>query len=114
MRMLFIIVYYAVALLGCSEPRQVTDVRRDINGSHFHGRVEAREGISRFECLDSATGACRFFVHDTECLSVASAAAACEPALIDQVDVRSGESREVVGLPHSVRVCLAVDGSGRC
>lgn len=111
MRMFFIIVYYAATLLGCTAPHTVTDVRSDIDGRLFHGRVEAREGVSRFKCIDSATGVCRFFVHDTRCDATNTA---CVPPVIDHLDVASGEAREVAGLPRQVRICLAVDAQGRC
>lgn len=114
MRMLSIIVYYALALMGCSPPLSVTDVRADVDGGVFHGRVEAREGISRFECIESATGTCRFVVHAARCAPSANTGAACVPPTITRVDVARGGTREILGLPKSARACLAVPTGGRC
>ena len=114
MRTLFLIVYYALALMGCSPPRSVTDLHSDVDGRVFHGRVEAREGFSRFACVDSATGTCRFFVRAADCAPSSPGAASCVPPTIERVDVASGETREVAGLPRHVRICLAVDAGGDC
>jgi hypothetical protein len=114
MRTLLIVVYYALALVGCSPPRTVTDLRADIDGRVFHGRVEARDGVDRFECIDSAIGMCRFFVHAADCGPRPPGAASCTPPTIAQVDVGSGETRQVFGLPRRARVCLATDAGGHC
>jgi len=114
MRIVCIIVYYALSLIGCSPPGTVTDVRSDIDGSIFHGRVETREGVSHFECIDSATGTCHFFLRAAKCPPSTANAAACNAPTPDEVDVASGRTRDVPGLPDDIRVCLAVDASGRC
>ncbi|TBR40518.1 MULTISPECIES: hypothetical protein [Dyella] len=114
MRTLLFVVYYALALMGCSSPRTVTELHSDIDGKVFHGRVVARDGISKFECLDSATGKCRFFVHAGDCSTAAKGATPCTPPPVDPVEVASGQMREVANLPRNIRICLAVDSTGRC
>jgi hypothetical protein len=114
MRIVCIIVYYALALMGCSPARTVTDLRSDIDGRVVHGRVETREGINHFECLRSASGTCHFVVHAADCTPTAARSASCVPPTIDRVDVASGRIQDVLGLPKGIRVCLALDAGGHC
>ncbi len=67
-------------------------------------------GNARFECLRSASGRCHYVVFAGSCGQVASerarGAAACATTHVQQFVLKSGESRQLRGLPGTVRFCM--------
>lgn len=105
MRNVLALLYYLLAVVGCSGGR-VTDFRSEVDGRDvLHGRIETRAGVAKFECLVSATGQCHFSLFDPACGS----GAACKQAM-ERFELAQGASREIVGLPVDFRSC--VEGVG--
>lgn len=103
MRNVLALLYYLLAVVGCSGG-QVTDMHSEADGRDIvHGRIEWRAGVARFECLASATGECRFGVFDPVCVDPA---AGCDKPP-ERFVLAQGASREIVGLPKGFRPCVS-------
>ena len=106
MRNALALIYYLLAVVGCSGG-QVTDIRSEADGRDIvHGRIEWRAGVARFECLASGTGQCHFALFDPSCTD--PAAACGKPP--ERFVLARGTSREIVGLPAGFRPCVSAEG----
>ena len=107
MRNVLALLYYLLAVVGCSGGR-VTDIRSEVDGSGvLHGRIEQRAGVARFECLASASGQCHFSLFDPSC---ADPAATCDKPP-ERFVLARGASREIVGLPADFKPCVDTAGA---
>ena len=106
MRNVLALLYYLLAVAGCSGG-QITDMRSETDGHDIvHGRIELRAGVAKFECLASSTGQCHFGVFDPSC---ADPAASCDKPP-ERFALAQGASREIVGLPPGFRPCVSAEG----
>ena len=106
MRNVLALLYYLLAVVGCTGG-QVTDIRSEADGRDIvHGRIELRAGVAKFACLASATGECHFALFDPAC--VAPSAHCDKPP--ERFAVAQGASREIVGLPAGFRPCVSAQG----
>jgi len=106
MRNVLALLYYLLAVAGCTGG-QVTDIRSDAGGRDIvHGRIELRAGVAKFICLVSATGVCHFALFDPACV-VPSANCDKPP---ERFALAQGASREIVGLPAGFRPCVSAQG----
>ena len=112
MRNLFAALYFLLALFGCDGGGTTTITHSVSNGVDLlHASTRVKAGVARFECLASASGACHYTLLPPQC---ASSNAPCKEAPIDRFSVKTGESREVIGLP-GFTACISQDGSaGSC
>ena len=102
MRNVLALLYYLLAVVGCSGG-QITDMRSEADGHDIvHGRIELRATVAKFECLASATGQCHFSLFDPSC---ADPAASCDKPP-ERFALAQGASREIVGLPAGFRPCV--------
>lgn len=67
-------------------------------------------GNARFECLRSATGRCHYVVFAGSCgqagVESKRGAAGCTATHVRKFVLKSGESRQLRGLPGTVRFCM--------
>lgn len=112
MRNLFAAIYFLLALFGCESGGTTTITRTVSNGVDLiHASTHVKAGVARFECLASASGECHYTLLPPQC---AATDAACKESPIDRFSIKTGESREVVGLPR-FSACISQDGSaGSC
>ena len=106
MRNVLALLYYLLAVVGCSGG-QITDIRSETDGRDvLHGRIELRAGVAKFECLASATGQCHFSLFDPSC---ADPAATCAKPP-ERFALAQGATREIVGLPAGFKPCVDTVG----
>ena len=112
MRNLFAAVYFLLALFGCESGGTTIITHSISNGVDLlHARTRIKAGVARFECLASASGECHYTLLPARC---ASTGAPCTEKPIDHFFIKTGESREVVGLPR-FSACVSQDASaGSC
>lgn len=112
MRNLFAAVYFLLALFGCESGGTTMITHSISNGVDLlHARTRIKAGVARFECLASASGECHYMLLPDNC---AATDAVCMKKPIDRFVMKTGESREVVGLPK-FRACVSQDVStGSC
>lgn len=97
MRNLMALIYYLLALFGCSGGGQTVAHRVSVDGKiAIDSQVRSTGEISRFECAASRSGQCHY--------SLFVAAAAPE-----RFAVAVGERREIVGLAPGFGVCASFD-----
>lgn len=112
MRNLFAAIYFVLALFGCESGGTTMITRSVSNGVDLvHASTRIKAGVARFECLASVSGECHYTLLPTQC---APTKVPCTETPIDRFSIKTGESREVVGLPQ-FSVCVSQDGSlGSC
>lgn len=114
MRTLLVLVYYVLALVGCSGYTAVTEVRSDTNGAVFHGRVTEKGELARFECIESDNGPCHFVLYPPRCSELDLRDKPCALPVMQRVDVPKGDSLELAALPRKFRACMSAQASGSC
>ena len=108
MRNLLAAVYFLLALFGCDEGGTTVVTRSVIDGVDvIHARARIKAGIARFECVESTSGQCHYTLLPIQC---ASPTGNCTHQPLDRFAMKSGETREVVGLPE-FDVCVTQDSS---
>ena len=108
MRNLIAAIYFLLALFGCDSGGTTIVTRSIVDGVDIvHASTRIQAGIARFECLASASGECHYTLFPQKC---ASANGACTDKPIDRFALRTGESREVVGLP-AFNACATSDNA---
>lgn len=112
MRNLFAAIYFVLALFGCESGGTTMITRSVSNGVDLiHASTRIKAGVARFECLASASGECHYTLLPPQC---AATEATCTETPVDRFSMKTGESREVVGLPQ-FSACVSQDGSvGTC
>lgn len=112
MRNLSAAIYFLLALFGCESGGTTTITRSVSNGVDLiHASTRVKAGVARFECLASTSGECHYTLLPPQC---ASSSTPCKEAPIDRFSIKTGESREVVGLPQ-FSACVSQHGSvGSC
>ena len=107
MRNVLALLYYLLAVVGCSGG-QVTEIRSETDGHDIvHGRIELNAGVAKFDCLASSTGQCQFVLFDPSCTDPA---ATCDKPP-ERFALAQGASREIVGLPPGFRPCVSAAGA---
>ncbi|KQY51817.1 hypothetical protein [Lysobacter sp. Root494] len=112
MRNLFAAVYFLLALFGCESGGTTMITHSISNGVDLlHAKTRIKAGVARFECFASVSGECHYTLLPAKC---ASTHAPCIEKPIDRFTMKTGESREVVGLPQ-FSACVSQDVSmGSC
>ena len=107
MRNVLALLYYLLAVVGCSSG-QVTDIRSEVDGGDIvHGTIVLNAGVAKFDCLASSTGQCQFVLFDPSCTDPA---ATCDKPP-ERFALAQGASREIVGLPAGFRPCVSAAGT---
>lgn len=108
MRNLFAAVYFLLALFGCEGGGTTTITQSAVDGDVvIDARTHVKAGVARFECLASASGECHYTLLLARC---SRADAACGDTPIGRFAMKTGESREIVGLPE-FSACVSQDPS---
>lgn len=106
MRNVLALLYYVLAVVGCSSGK-VTEIRSEMDGRDIvHGKIVQNAGVAKFECLASSTGLCHFELFDPACTDPT---AQCDK-LPERFAVAQGASREIVGLAAGFRPCVSAQG----
>ena len=102
---------FLASLVGCDGGRD-TVVNRiaDAGTDVLLSRATVQDGVARFECVRSASGACHYILLPSRCAPESSCAACAR-----RFDVAAGNARQVAGL-HAFRLCVdtAASGGGDC
>lgn len=91
---------FIAALAGC-EPQRETLVHRNVDNGveKLHARAAVEAGVARFECVQSASGECRWVLH--------------AGAMPREVRVAAGDSRQIAVIARA-RVCVADAAASAC
>jgi hypothetical protein len=117
MNKLIAILSFALSLYGCDVGGNTTIHRSSADGSDvLYSKVVARPGLSRFECLTSASGHCYYTLYARECAPAPGSQPApggkpdrrCQPRAVERFVLASGESRQVAALSR-YRMCVSTD-----
>ena len=108
MRNLFAALYFLLALFGCDGGGTTTITHSAVDGVDvIHARTRVKAGVARFECLASASGMCHYTLLPPPC----AGGTPCTEPPVDRFAMKTGESREVVGLPR-FDACVSQEASG--
>lgn len=112
---------FVLSLYGCELGGQEAVQRTTIDGRDtLHSRILARPGVTRFDCVSSASGACHYVVLPAACMRHAARAGAVDAGdagAMDAVDcasataarrftLRDGQTRREAGL-RAFGVCVS-------
>jgi len=87
-----------LSMLGFSEPPGQTSVTR-ISGEHsLLSRTTVRQGVARFQCLQSESGGCFYQLYREQC-GTGPGAQVCNREPLTDFVVVVGTTREMTGLP---------------
>ncbi|MGY4515075.1 hypothetical protein [Lysobacter sp. HA18] len=99
---LFALLAFVASLLGWNGGRDTVVHRIVGSGADaLFSRASVQDGVARFDCVRSASGACHYLVLPSGC----AAEQDCTTR-VRRYDVAAGESRQVTGL-HSFRLCVS-------
>jgi hypothetical protein len=103
------LLYFVLSLLGF-EFGGSTHVHRlhADGGDTLHSRATVQAGVTRFECLRSASGRCHYLVLPRDCMPGATG---CASHPVGRFALDDGESRQIAGLQH-FHLCVAIDEAG--
>lgn len=95
---------FLASLIGCDGGRD-TVVHRIAGpaGDLLLSRASVQAGSARFDCVQSASGACHYLVLPPGCVVARTCADRSR-----RFEVAAGQSRQLIGL-HAFRVCVAGD-----
>jgi hypothetical protein len=103
MNTILAILYFVLSLVGLDAGTSTFVERSSRDGATIlesHARVRA--GITRFECVRSASGHCHFTIFPRECIAArlppAWPAFRCPGVAVERFALASGASHEVAGL----------------
>lgn len=97
------IMYFLLALAGCSEGDRSIVTRSTVNGvDQIYSKVHVRAGTATFECLDSITGSCHYAVF-------ACALGQCENTPLRKLAVAAGAEQDIRDLPGQFQLCASAD-----
>ena len=93
---------FLLALAGCSPGGTTWTSRVDEGRMALHSKASVQDGVARFECVRSSSGACHYTLYPDAC----DGKAACQLAPLQRFSVASGKSHQVAGL-IDFRPCVA-------
>ena len=102
MSKLIALLQFLLALAGFSSGGTTWTSQVDDNGHVLSSRTHAQDGVARFDCVESSSGACHYTLYPEAC----SGKADCQLAPLQRFTVASGESHQVAGL-IDFRPCVA-------
>ncbi|MGY1426380.1 hypothetical protein [Lysobacter sp. A289] len=107
------LVYFVLSLFGCDIGSSTYVTRTTVDGADIlYSQTTTQSGVSRFECLRSASGACHYTVFPRECSSASQPTnpqlERCESKPIERFTVAKGESRQIAGL-QGFRLCVSAE-----
>ena len=97
---------FLLALAGCSPGGTTWTSRVDEGRMALHSKASVQDGVARFECVRSSSGACHYTLYPDAC----DGKAACQLAPLQRFSVVRGESRQVAGLA-GFKPCVAIDAA---
>lgn len=97
---------FLLALCGCSVGGTTYSNRIDSDQEQLHSKARVQDGVARFDCVESSSGACHYTLYPEAC----SGKADCQLAPLQRFTVASGESHQVAGL-IDFRPCVATTAS---
>ena len=107
MTKLLALAQFLLALGGCS--LGATNWSHRVSGDAgdtLRSDIVAEDGIARFRCLESASGACHYTLYPDACAGKAD----CKLAPLQRFSVARGEVRELSGV-RDFRVCVGTDAT---
>lgn len=96
------LLHFLLALSGCSLGGTTYSNRIDSDREQLTSRARVQDGVARFECVESSSGACHYTLYPEAC----SGKADCQLAPLPRFSVASGKSHQVAGL-IDFRPCVA-------
>lgn len=92
--------YFLLSLYGCDvgQSTSVHRIREDGRDT-LHSQATTRAGVTRFECVRSASGQCHYAVFPHSCTSTPGIPVQrCASAPVRQFAIANGGARQVAGL----------------
>lgn len=129
MNKLIAVCYFVLSLYGCDVGGSTVVHRAQTDGSDIlYSKVVAQPGVTRFECVRSASGRCYYTVFPRDCASAPGSAARstsgsatesatkstskrigrCPAAPVERFAIASGDRRQIPGLP-SFHLCVSAE-----
>ncbi|MFC4763933.1 hypothetical protein [Dyella koreensis] len=105
MRNLLAVIYYVLAMVGCTGGRTIEMHSMTDGHDRVHGVVHLQAGVAKFECVGSASGQCHFVLFSAACPDV-GVDKACDAPPLERLALAVGASRELVGLPVEFKACV--------
>ena len=96
------LLHFLLALSGCSLGGTTYSNRIASDREQLTSRARVQDGVARFECVESSSGACHYTLYPEAC----SGKADCQLAPLQRFSVASGKSHQVAGL-IDFRPCVA-------
>ena len=100
------LLHFLLALSNCSLDSTTYSNRIDSDREQLTSKARVQDGVARFECVESSSGACHYTLYPEAC----SGKADCQLAPLQRFTVASGESHQVAGL-IDFRPCVATTAS---
>lgn len=104
MTKLIALLQFLLALAGCSPGGTTWTSRVDDGRVALHSKASVQDGVARFECVRSSSGACHYTLYPDAC----DGEAACQLAPLQRFSVASGDSRQLTGMV-GFRPCVRLD-----
>ena len=93
---------FLLALSGCSIGGTSFTNRIDSDQVRLTSKAHVQDGVARFNCVESSSGACHYTLYPEACAGKAD----CQLAPLQRFSVARGESHQVAGL-IDFRPCVA-------
>ena len=111
-RNLTAMLYFLLALFGCDGGGTTIVTRASVDGRDaLYSKTSFKAGITRFECIRSASGRCHYTLMPRECATATAVkgkvSTQCTARPIEHFAMTAGDSREIVGLPAHFDVCVS-------
>lgn len=104
MTKLIALLQFLLALAGCSPGSINWTSRVDDGRLALHSKASVQDGVARFECVRSSSGACHYTLYPDACGGDAD----CRLAPLQRFNVASGDSRQLTGMV-GFRPCVRLD-----
>lgn len=104
MTKLIALLQFLLALAGCSPGGTTWTSRVDDGRVALHSKASVQDGVARFECVRSSSGACHYTLYPDACGGDAD----CRLAPLRRFNVASGDSRQLTGMV-GFRPCVRLD-----
>lgn len=101
---LIALLQFLLALAGCSPGATTWTSRVDTGAAALHSKTSVQDGVARFECVRSSSGACHYTLYPDAC----GGDGACQLAPLQRFNVASGDSRQLTGMV-GFRPCVRLD-----
>lgn len=96
------LLHFLLALSGCSIGGTSFTNRIDSDQVRLTSKAHVQDGVARFNCVESSSGACHYTLYPEACAGKAD----CQLAPLQRFSVARGESHQVAGL-IDFRPCVA-------